>query len=227
MSCTSPAGDAWLDRAATRGPMPPGFPPGWAASYGWEGGSAVQARPVEERRGGIVAPELRRLGEKDLEGIEQHLLALDVIDRHARFGAVRSDALLTAYARRLDPIGAVLFGAVDGLTGRIVGFSEAQPTADPRRVELAVSVHWLNRRCGLGQLLVGAAVTAAFACGADVAEFFFASDNRAFAGLARAIGARIGPTLDRAELRCPASGQDRTPAPPMAPGTDAPATGRS
>jgi pimeloyl-ACP methyl ester carboxylesterase/ribosomal protein S18 acetylase RimI-like enzyme len=149
-----------------------------------------------------AALRLRRLGRHDLPEVERHLLALGPLDRHARFGSALGDAAVAAYARRIDPGRAVLVGAVDGPSGRLVGLAEAQPAAAPHRVEMAVSVHAPHRRRGLGRRLLGAAMAAAFEeRGAEAAEFLFAPGNRPIVGLVRALGARIGATMDRAEVR--------------------------
>lgn len=141
------------------------------------------------------------LSSADIPEIERHLLDLDPAGRRARFSVPVSDAVIVAYARGIDPACAVLFGAVDGPSGRIVGLAEAQPTGAPHRMEVAVSVQASHRRRGLGRLLVSRALATAFARGAEVAEFSFAPDNRPVAGMVRALGARFAATLDRAELR--------------------------
>jgi pimeloyl-ACP methyl ester carboxylesterase len=148
------------------------------------------------------AVRLRPLGAGDLPDIEDHLLALDPIDRCRRFGSAMGDFAVAAYARGIDPARAVLFGAVDEPSGRILGLAEAQPGTAPGQVEVAVSVHVEHRCRGLGRSLTRAAVAAAFARGAEVAEFLFAADNRAITAIVRALGARIEVgRLCRAELR--------------------------
>ncbi len=148
-----------------------------------------------------VTLHLRRLDWRDLREVERHLLALEPAARLARFGAVRGDAAIAAYAWRIDPARAVLIGAVNGASGRIVGLAEAQPTAAPRRVEMAVSVLRPHRCRGLGRQLATAALVVAFARGAEVAECFFDPSNGPIVGLVRALRARIDATQDRAELR--------------------------
>jgi pimeloyl-ACP methyl ester carboxylesterase/ribosomal protein S18 acetylase RimI-like enzyme len=145
---------------------------------------------------------LRPLGCADLPEIERHLLAFGPMERHARFGTALADAAIVAYVRGVDLARALLIGAVDGPSGRIVGLAEAQPTGAPRRVEMAISVHAPYRRRGLGRQLITQAMTSAFSQGTEAAEFYFAPENRPMANLARALGARIAATLDRAELHC-------------------------
>jgi GNAT superfamily N-acetyltransferase len=137
------------------------------------------------------AVRVRPLDAGDLPDIERHLLALDPADWRSRFGSAIADIAVMAYARGIDPAQAVLFGAVDEASGRLLGVAEAQPGEAPGKVELAVSVHAGHRRRGLGRSLVGAAIAAAFRRGAEVAEFLFAPDNRAVVALIRALDARI------------------------------------
>ena len=148
-------------------------------------------------------PGFRRLDRSNLPEVERHLLALEPADRRARFGSTFSDAAIMAYAQRIDPTQAILMGAVDEPSGRILGLAEAQPAGVPGWVEVAVSVQAPHRRRGLGRRLVGAVLAAAFERGAEAAEFLFAPGNRPIAGLVRALGARIDATLDRAEVRRP------------------------
>jgi GNAT superfamily N-acetyltransferase len=163
---------------------------------------AVDAAVAAHLDGATAADlRIRPLGRGDLPEVERHLLAFGPVDRHARFGSALGDAAVAAYARRIDPDRAVLVGAVDGPSGRLVGLAEAQPAAAPHRVEMAVSVHAPHRRHGLGRRLVAQAVAGAFGRGAEAAEFLFDPGNRPIAGLVRALGARIDATLDRAEIR--------------------------
>jgi GNAT superfamily N-acetyltransferase len=117
---------------------------------------------------------LRRLGPPDLAAVERHLLALGPEDRRTRFLSRFGDAVISAYVRRIDPVAGILFGALDGPEGELLGLAEAYPTGAPDRVEVAVSVLPPHRRRGLGRRLVGRAVAAGFAAGAAVAEFHLA-----------------------------------------------------
>lgn len=143
---------------------------------------------------------IRRLHDRDIPRIEQHYLRLDPVDRHARFGTALGDASISAYVRRLDAVRAILIGIVDEASDSLIGLVEAQPTEILRRVEIAVSVDARMRNRGIGQRLVRTALSIAFAEGIEVAEFFFASSNRPILGLVRALGARIRPTMDHAEI---------------------------
>nr|WP_302474165.1 GNAT family N-acetyltransferase [Roseococcus sp. MDT2-1-1] len=144
---------------------------------------------------------VRRLAASDLSRIERHLLGLDAADRRARFGLALGDAAVHAYAQRLDLERAVVFGAIDRLSGELLGIAEAQPVHFMHRVEVAVSVHPGHRRRGIGRLLVSAALAAAFARGAHVGEFVFAPANRPIVALMRSLDAWMAGTMDRAEIR--------------------------
>ena len=154
-------------------------------------------------------PRLRRLDGSDLGAVNRHLLALDRVDRHARFGVACNDEMIISYAHRIVASRSVLIGAVDDASGDIVGLAEAHPaTRVSRRMELAVSVDRSHRRRGLGQRLVGEAVAAAFARGAEAVTFFRDPRNLPVVCLARRFRARIDVALEYAEIhRGAAAGQ--------------------
>lgn len=139
----------------------------------------------------IAGPSIRRLGRRDMPAVERHLLSLGPADRRKRFLVPADDDAVARYAARLDPGRAVLVGAA-GADGRVFGLAEAHPAVDaPLTVEVVVSVHPYHRREGLGRRLAAQAVAMAFAEGAEAAVFLFAPENRAAAGLAGALGARV------------------------------------
>jgi GNAT superfamily N-acetyltransferase len=146
-----------------------------------------------------AAPSIRRLGRGDMPEVERHLLALGPADRRKRFLSPADDGAIARYVAGIDPGRAVVVGAMDP-DGGLAGIAEAHPVVDaPRTVEVAVSVHPYHRRGGLGRRLVARAVALASAEGAEAAVFLFAPENRAVAGLARALGARF-PAPGRALL---------------------------
>lgn len=144
-----------------------------------------------DRAAEAVTTRIRRLGPGDMARVEGLLLALDPIDRYARFHSGVSDWWVAAYAHRLDPARAILIGAFCPSSGRLLGLAEAHPTTPPRTVEMAVIVHPSHRRRGLGQRLVAEALAHAFARGAETAEFSFIPSNTALVGLVAALGARF------------------------------------
>jgi ribosomal protein S18 acetylase RimI-like enzyme len=145
---------------------------------------------------GDVALHLRQLGTSDSRAIEQHLLGLAPLDRRA---GKLTDEAISAYAQRLDPSRAVLIGAFDP-GERLVGLAEAHPTDAVRTVEVAVSIDPAFRHRGLGERLVACALTAAFARGAQSAEFNFAQCNRPVVSMVRTLGGRFGPKLGYASV---------------------------
>ena len=148
---------------------------------------------------GDVALHLCQLGTSDSRAIEQHLLGLAPQDRRARFFGKLTDEAISAYAQRLDPSRAVLIGAFDP-GERLVGLAEAHPTDAVRTVEVAISIDPAFRHRGLGQRLVARALTAAFARGAESAEFNFAPGNRPIVSMVRTLGGRFGPKLGYASV---------------------------
>jgi GNAT superfamily N-acetyltransferase len=151
---------------------------------------------------GDVVLHVRQLETSDLRAIEQHLLALAALDRRARFFAKLTDETISAYARRLDPFRVILIGAFDPSDEHLVGLAEAHPTDAVRKVEVAVSIDPAFRHRGLGQRLVARALTAAFARGAQSAEFNFAPGNRSVVSMVRTFGGRFGPKLGYAAVDC-------------------------
>ncbi|MGC1828454.1 MAG: hypothetical protein WA723_22690 [Pseudolabrys sp.] len=106
----------------------------------------VAAIPVSSIAVGDVVLHLRRLGTGDLRAIAQHLLVLGLPDRRSRFLGNLADAAVSAYARRLDPLRAILIGAFDP-GERLVGLAEAHPTDTVGKVEVAVSIDAAAPRC--------------------------------------------------------------------------------
>ena len=92
---------------------------------------------------------LRRLGDKDLPLIEEHLLGLDMPSRNSRFHCGFGDAAVAAYFRDLNPS-----RDVDPGTGRIVGLADARPAYGPKTVDLATSVLPSHRKRGVAHALV-------------------------------------------------------------------------
>ena len=141
-----------------------------------------------------VELRVRQLGKGDLWAIGQHLLALGSADRRSRFLGNMSDEAIAAYARRLDPVRAILIGAFDS-SEHLVGLAQAHPTETVGKVEVAVSIDEPFRCHGLGRRLVASALALAFGCGAQSAEIYYAPGNRPLVALVRALGGRFGPRL--------------------------------
>ena len=148
-----------------------------------------------------VELHVRRLGKGDLRAIGQHLLALGSADRRSRFLGNMSDEAIVAYARRLDPVWAILIGAFDS-SEHLVGLAQAHPTETVGKVELAVSIDEHLRCRGLGRRLVAKALALAFGRGVQSAEFYYAAGNRPLVALVQALGGRFGPKLGYASIDC-------------------------
>jgi GNAT superfamily N-acetyltransferase len=150
---------------------------------------------------GTSTLRLRRLGRSDVRAVNQHLLSLDRMERHARFGVVCNDEMIISYVHRVISSRSIVIGAFDEASGHVVGIAEAHPMKrQPDRMELAVSVNWSHRRRGLGRRLVRDAIAGAFADGAESVAFFFDSRNTAVVGLAKRFRFRIDLTQEYAEI---------------------------
>lgn len=148
---------------------------------------------------GEEALVMRGLRNEDLVKVEKHLLDLCRIDRATRFLGAPSDEVVSGYARQLDPSASTMVGAF-GLSGRLLGFAEAQPTETKGRVEIAVTVAHDCRRRGLGRALVARVVELSFDEGAHTAEFNFCPSNKAIVRLILALGGRFGPSIGTASI---------------------------
>ncbi|MBL6079215.1 GNAT family N-acetyltransferase [Belnapia sp. T18] len=173
---------------------------------------AMRVETDAHRRTESAPPlRIRRLDEEELPAIEQHLLEFGWLDRHARFGAGTSDLAVAAYVLRMNPSCAILVGAVEEASGKIVGLAGAQLALAPGHVKMAVTVHPDHSSCGLGRRLLRQALSGAAAQGQEVAHFFFSADNRPILALVCSLGADMAATFDRAELRLDAFGPPTPP----------------
>jgi GNAT superfamily N-acetyltransferase len=145
---------------------------------------------AQELSPAISGASIRRLDGRDIAGIEQHLLELDMVSRNRRFHCGFGDAAVKAYVRRLDISIDILFGAVEEASGRIVGLAEAHPASAQQTVEVGTSVLPTHRKRGLARELIRRAIAAAFAQGATAAELIFDPSNRAMVCLVAGLGAR-------------------------------------
>jgi len=148
---------------------------------------------------------LRRLGRRDLPAIEAHFLALNPIDRGARFHAMLGDEAIGRYVRRIDFDRMILVGAVEPASGRLVAIAEAHldDQSAPRVAEISVSVLAHRRRGGLGRRVVGEVLALVRELGVERAEFFFAPENRAIARLVHSLGGRVDTARGYASIETP------------------------
>lgn len=148
---------------------------------------------------------VRRLVAADLPAIATHLLALEPVDRFARFHAFLGDDAIQDYIGRIDFQRMILAGAFDEDTGRLVGLAEAHLDAavSPLRAETSVSVLASHRGQGIGRLLTAVVLDVAAARGTRRADFYYQTGNRVIARLVRDLGAPIATAPGFASLALP------------------------
>ena len=123
----------------------------------------VPARLRRHRAGETKSPnvEIRRLWPSDMEAFRDHLLRLDPLSRHERFGGGMSDDFLVHYAEQCFGQGDLVYGAfVDGhmcgaaeLRSNHAIWSEQAPFGRHIHAEAAFSVEEGYRRRGIGEKL--------------------------------------------------------------------------
>jgi GNAT superfamily N-acetyltransferase len=129
--------------------------------------------------------EIRRLWQADLPAFRDHLLRLDPISRHQRFGGGMSDDFLVHYADSCFGRGDLVFGAfVDGqlrgaaeLRSKEAIWSEQAPFQRHIHAEAAFSVEQEFRRRGIGEQLFGRLQRAASNHGVETIEIICMPEN--------------------------------------------------
>ena len=129
--------------------------------------------------------EIRRLWPSDLEAYRDHLLRLDPMGRHQRFGGGMSDAFLVHYAEHCFGQGDLLYGAfIDGvligaaeLRSNAAIWSEQAPFDRHIHAEAAFSVEEGHRRQGIGEKLFRRIQRAASNHGVETIEIICLPDN--------------------------------------------------
>ena len=137
--------------------------------------------------------EIRRLWPADMEAFRDHLLRLDPLNRHQRFGGGMSDEFLSRYAERCFGEGDLLYGAF--IDGRLCGaaelrsnraiWTEQAPFGRHIHAEAAFSVEGEQRRQGIGQKLFKRIMRAASNHGVETIEIVCLPDNIAMQNLAK------------------------------------------
>ncbi|HTR14845.1 MAG TPA: GNAT family N-acetyltransferase [Roseiarcus sp.] len=137
--------------------------------------------------------EIRRLWPADMEAFRDHLLRLDPLSRHQRFGGGMSDEFLSRYAERCFGEGDLLYGAF--IDGRLCGaaelrsnraiWTEQAPFGRHIHAEAAFSVEGEQRRQGIGQKLFKRIMRAASNHGVETIEIVCLPDNIAMQNLAK------------------------------------------
>jgi GNAT superfamily N-acetyltransferase len=145
------------------------------------------------------AVEIRRLWPSDEEPFRNHLLGLDPISRHMRFGGGVSDDFLGRYAQNCFGKGDLLYGAF--VDGRMVGaaelrsdqaiWSEQAPFGRHIHAEAAFSVAEDCRRHGLGEKLFKRLLRAAANHGVETIEIVCLPENVGMQNLAKKFDAHF------------------------------------
>ena len=129
--------------------------------------------------------EIRRLWQADMPVFRDHLLRLDSVSRHQRFGGGMSDDFLAHYAESCFGRGDLVFGAfVDGqlhgaaeLRSKEAIWSEQAPFQRHIHAEAAFSVEEAFRRRGIGEQLFGRLQRAASNHGVETIEIICMPEN--------------------------------------------------
>ena len=129
--------------------------------------------------------EIRRLWPSDMEAFRDHLLRLDPLSRHERFGGGMSDDFLVHYAEQCFGQGDLVYGAfVDGhmcgaaeLRSNHAIWSEQAPFERHIHAEAAFSVEEGYRRRGVGEKLFRRIQRAASNHGVETIEIICLPDN--------------------------------------------------
>jgi RimJ/RimL family protein N-acetyltransferase len=129
--------------------------------------------------------EIRRLWQADMAAFRDHLLRLDPVSRHQRFGGGMSDDFIAHYAESCFGRGDLVFGAfVDGelhgaaeLRSKEAIWSEQAPFQRHIHAEAAFSVEEEFRRRGIGEQLFGRLQRAATNHGVETIEIICLPEN--------------------------------------------------
>ena len=137
---------------------------------------------------------VRVLQARHRERVLTHLLALNELDRHRRFGQVATDEQIRGYVERIDFVRDELFGVFDARL-RLVAMAhlayagDAGP--DAATAEFGVSVLPRGRGRGLGRRLFELSVLHARNRGAHTLVVHLARDNAPMLAIVRRSGAAV------------------------------------
>jgi GNAT superfamily N-acetyltransferase len=140
---------------------------------------------------------VRTLSARHRERVLTHLLALNEVDRHRRFGQVATDEQIRGYVDQIDFARDELFGVFDARL-RLLALAHlaypAQPAdglAGARSAEFGVSVLPRGRGRGLGRRLFELSVLHARNRGAHTLVVHLARDNTPMLAIVRRSGATV------------------------------------
>jgi GNAT superfamily N-acetyltransferase len=145
------------------------------------------------------AVDVRRLWPADMPLFRDHLIRLDSLSRHERFGGGMSDDFLIRYAQNCFGEGDLVFGAfIDGvmrgaaeLRSSEAIWSEQAPFQRHIHAEAAFSVEEPYRRRGVGETLFCRIEQAASNHGVETVEIVCTADNVPMMRLARKFEAKF------------------------------------
>ncbi len=137
---------------------------------------------------------VRTLQERHRERVLTHLLALEPLDRHRRFGQVATDEQIRAYVDQIDFARDEVFGIFDARL-RLIAMAHlayAKPGAsDASQAEFGVSVLPRGRGRGIGRRLFELSALHARNRGAHTLVIHLARDNAPMLAIVRRSGATV------------------------------------
>ena len=134
----------------------------------------------------------RKLLPNEMTRYRAHLLRLESVDRHMRFGGSVSDAVIEQHCLRMDWHDTVVIGYF--VEGELRGAAELRTAGDlfPSRGELAFSVERAFQGKGVGSALMSRILTIARNRGIRQVNLICLLENRAMQNLAQKFsGARV------------------------------------
>ena len=144
---------------------------------------------------------LRRLWPTDMTLYREHLLRLDPVSRHSRFGGGVSDAYIDDYVHTSLRLDTLIYGAFSGSTVVAAGELRILFGAWPPMAETAFSVEEPYQDQGLGDLLLTKIITAARNRGIVTLSMQCLSNNQRMRHLAQKHSAELKTTDGETEAR--------------------------
>jgi len=144
---------------------------------------------------------LRRLWPTDMTLYREHLLRLDPVSRHSRFGGGVSDAYIEDYVHTSLRLDTLIYGAFSGSTVVAAGELRILFGAWPPTAETAFSVEEPYQDHGLGDLLLTKIITAARNRGIVTLSMQCLSHNQRMRHLAQKHSAELKTTDGETEAR--------------------------
>jgi len=144
--------------------------------------------------------ELRQMTARDLAAVATHFLNLDEDDRVQRFHSPLSNAAIMSYVSALDLNAIGMVGAIDNVTGAVIGLAELHAVHGKDNGEVAMSVTLGARENLVATQLLSQILDLAALRGVDELEFHMHPENTWLAEVLRAFGAEIDSLRGHAKL---------------------------